>query len=88
MFWFKQCPRCSGDLYNSRDCFGPFITCLQCGLNKDVMGLPVDLKELSFEPIPAKLVPQPESGKQRRMSHGGRHHPNSEVFREASTSAA
>ena len=88
MFWFKQCPRCSGDLYQSKDWFGPFITCLQCGLNKDVMGSPVDLKELSFEPIPAPTVPKSESGKQRRLSHGGRHQDNRAVSREVSTPAA
>ena len=88
MFWFKQCPRCSGDLYHSQDWYGPFITCLQCGLNKDVMGLPVDLKELSFEPIPAPAVPKSESGKQRRLSHGGRHQTNGAVYREVATPAA
>ena len=88
MFWFKQCPRCSGDLYHSRDSFGPFITCLQCGLNKDVMGLPVDVSELSFEPIPATAVPKTKAGKKRRLSHGGRHHANSEVFREVPAPAA
>ena len=88
MFWFKQCPRCSGDLYQSRDSFGPFISCLQCGLIKDVMGLPVDPKDLSFEPIPATIVPHSESGKRRRMSRGGRHHANGGVFREVSSPAA
>ena len=88
MFWFKQCPRCCGDLYETRDWFGPFITCLQCGMNKDVTGLPVDLKELSFEPIPAPTVPKSETGKQRRMSHGGRHQSTSGVSGEASASAA
>ncbi len=32
MFWFKSCPKCgTGDLYASRDHFGPYIACLQCG---------------------------------------------------------
>ena len=31
MFWFKSCQKCKGDLYESRDSFGPFVTCIQCG---------------------------------------------------------
>ena len=31
MFWFKSCQKCEGDLYESRDSFGPFVTCIQCG---------------------------------------------------------
>ncbi len=31
MLWFKQCPKCEGDLYLDRDMYGPFVACLQCG---------------------------------------------------------
>ena len=31
MFWFKSCPRCHGDLYDSSDFYGRYIDCLQCG---------------------------------------------------------
>ncbi len=31
MLWFKQCPRCQGDLHNNRDMWGDFVSCLQCG---------------------------------------------------------
>ena len=31
MFWFKSCQKCEGDLYESRDSFGPFVTSIQCG---------------------------------------------------------
>ncbi|MBI4310929.1 MAG: hypothetical protein HY681_04015 [Chloroflexi bacterium] len=31
MLWFKQCPKCEGDLYQDRDMYGPFVSCLQCG---------------------------------------------------------
>ena len=31
MFWFKSCQKCKGDLYESRDSFGPFVTGVQCG---------------------------------------------------------
>lgn len=32
MLWLKQCPRCQqGDLHRSRDMWGDFVACLQCG---------------------------------------------------------
>ncbi|MBM3941482.1 MAG: hypothetical protein FJ316_00875 [SAR202 cluster bacterium] len=32
MFWLKSCPKCTnGDLYESRDSFGSYVACLQCG---------------------------------------------------------
>jgi hypothetical protein len=32
MLWLKCCPRCnSGDLYESRDMYGSYVACLQCG---------------------------------------------------------
>ena len=80
MFWFKQCSRCSGDLHYTRDWYGPFITCLQCGTSKDVVALPADINELSFEPISPPAVPKSESGKRRRLSNGGRHRAHSGVF--------
>lgn len=73
MFWLKQCPRCSGDLISERDAFGSFITCMQCGLSKDIKGEKVDPSQISMEPIPTPTVPQTESGVRRRLSHGGRH---------------
>ncbi len=36
MFWLKCCPRCKGDLFEQRDQFGSFFTCIQCGLSRDV----------------------------------------------------
>jgi hypothetical protein len=36
MFWFKRCPRCSGDLFEETDQYGSFITCMQCGFSKDI----------------------------------------------------
>lgn len=73
MFWLKQCPRCSGDLISERDAFGSFITCMQCGLSKDIKGAKVDPSQMSMEPVPTPTVPQTESGVRRRLSHGGRH---------------
>lgn len=31
MLWFKECPKCEGDLYMDRDMYGPFVCCVQCG---------------------------------------------------------
>ncbi len=36
MFWLKNCPRCSGDVYQETDTYGPYISCVQCGFNKDL----------------------------------------------------
>lgn len=73
MFWFKQCPRCSGDLISERDKYGTFISCMQCGLSKDVTGENIDPAKINWEPVPAPTVDQSESGVKRRLSHGGRH---------------
>lgn len=73
MFWFKRCPRCSGDLCVEWDRYGQFITCVQCGLSKDVTERDGGLLEMSAGPAPAPVVPRMEAGRQRRLSHGGRH---------------
>jgi hypothetical protein len=31
MMRLKDCPKCHGDLYESRDRYGRYVTCLQCG---------------------------------------------------------
>ena len=31
MFWLKDCPRCHGDLFQNRDYYGWYVSCLQCG---------------------------------------------------------
>ena len=73
MFWLKHCPRCGGDLHDASDWYGTFITCLQCGLNKDVTGEQLDPRALNFDVVPRPVIPKFQSGKQRRLSHGGRH---------------
>ncbi len=73
MFWFKLCPRCSGDLFEDRDQYGMFITCLQCGFNRDTSNLEGGVLVISAEPVPAPVVPSPDGTKRRRISHGGRH---------------
>ena len=73
MFWLKGCPRCSGDLYRDRDQYGHFVTCAQCGFSKDVPQDTTRLMKITAEPVCAPSVPQIETGKRRRLSHGGRH---------------
>jgi hypothetical protein len=34
--FLKGCPRCGGDLSLTRDIHGRYISCLQCGLLKDI----------------------------------------------------
>ena len=31
MYMLKGCTRCSGDLYQESDQFGPYVACVQCG---------------------------------------------------------
>ena len=76
MFWFKQCPRCSGDLYASRDPYGFFVTCIQCGFTKDVVGNFEDSLETPLTPAALSAGLQPDGAKRRRISHGGRHSSN------------
>ena len=33
---FNACPKCSGDLEVRRDIHGMFVSCLQCGLQRDL----------------------------------------------------
>ena len=73
MFWFKRCPRCSGDLFEESDQYGRFITCMQCGFSKDTVEALTDPDDISVAPIAAPAVPKFEGGKRRRISHGGRH---------------
>ena len=73
MFWLKACPRCSGDLYQDLDQYGPFVSCLQCGLSKDVSSEPGEGLQFAALPVALTPLPQLETGKHRRISHGGRH---------------
>ena len=36
MIFFSACPKCQGDVQLSHDSFGSFLSCLQCGLMRDV----------------------------------------------------
>ncbi len=35
MLWFKNCPKCRGDIYLDHDLYGDYVTCLQCGYTSD-----------------------------------------------------
>ena len=36
MIYLKQCPKCGGDLYDRKDIYGKYISCMQCGLHIDL----------------------------------------------------
>ena len=40
MIYFAACPKCQGDVTLSRDSYGNFLSCLQCGLMCDVASKP------------------------------------------------
>lgn len=72
MFWFKHCPRCSGDLFEDRDQYGKFIMCIQCGLHRDVSSVG-DLLVISAEPLPVPVESNSDGTSRRRIFNGGRH---------------
>ena len=80
MFWFKHCPRCSGDLFKDNDQYGEFITCMQCGFNRDLPVSHQGLLIISADPLPAPVVPESDGTKRRRISHGGRHFAKTVTF--------
>lgn len=45
--WLKNCPRCSGDLYNERDSYGSYVSCAQCGFQRDVTEGSLELASLA-----------------------------------------
>ncbi len=73
MFLLKGCPRCFGDLYVDHDRYGSFVSCLQCGLNREVCSQPGEPLLIASEPSLPSPVPRWQGGKLRRLSHGGRH---------------
>jgi len=63
MFWFKKCPRCSGDLHEESDQYGSYVSCVQCGFCRDTTKK-------------GKIVSPPDVGEMKtpkgRLPHGGR----------------
>ena len=80
MFWFKLCPRCSGDLFEDRDQYGKFIACMQCGLIRDVSNCEGGVLVISSEPVSAPVEPISDGGWRKRISGGGRHVFKSSAF--------
>ena len=37
VFYFKECPRCKGDVYVEKDSYGTYRKCLQCGRTQDLV---------------------------------------------------
>ena len=74
MFWFKHCPRCSGDIYEDQDSYGKFITCMQCGLTKDAPESEGGVLVISAAPMGVLKAPISDGNKRGRISHGGRHY--------------
>ena len=35
MMYFKECPKCHGDLYAAEDIHGRYLSCIQCGYLRD-----------------------------------------------------
>ena len=73
MYWLKGCPRCCGDLHFSNDQYGPFVSCMQCGLNRQVYSEPGEPLLIAAEPSLPLPLPQWQGNKRRRLSRGGRH---------------
>ena len=57
---FKACPKCHGDLEVRRDIYGMFLSCLQCGLQRD-LDAPNQAIELAKSGAPA-VMPMPADG--------------------------
>lgn len=36
MMYFKECPKCHGDLYTGEDVHGRYVSCFQCGFMRDL----------------------------------------------------
>ncbi len=72
-FWLKACPRCCGDLHVENDQYGSFVSCLQCGLNRQVCSEPGEPLLIAAEPSLPLPLPQWQGNKRRRLSYGGRH---------------
>ena len=57
MIYFKDCPRCKGDMYLAEDIFGKYLNCLQCGYLRDVKEVrPVDYASVEHAGDSAPLV--------------------------------
>ena len=51
MIYFGACPKCQGDVTLSRDSYGNFLSCLQCGLMCDVASKPTAVAKPKPKPV-------------------------------------
>ncbi len=49
---FNACPKCRGDLELRKDIYGMFVSCLQCGLQRD-LDAPTGTIEIRPQDMPA-----------------------------------
>ena len=84
MFWLKGCPHCAGDLFRTQDQYGIFVSCLQCGLSRDVSNQPGEPVLITADPVLPPPLPHMQGKKRRRISHGGRHFAKTFNFRGGS----
>jgi hypothetical protein len=52
MLFFKACPRCKGDLFDAKDQYGFYISCLQCGFQRNVEAVRLQRRLLRFSSRP------------------------------------
>ena len=52
----KGCPKCGGDLSFTSDVYGKYVTCLQCGLLKEVALAPRPVKRQRDVPAERKVA--------------------------------
>ena len=62
MMYFKECPKCHGDLYAAEDIHGRYVSCIQCGYLRD---LPLENAELRFSGT--FVIDAPKTVKKRRQ---------------------
>jgi hypothetical protein len=69
MFWLKMCPRCRGDLYDSKDGYGRYVACLQCGsyLGELEEVAPSVMQALSRQDLGGDAVNASTSGENRAL---------------------
>ena len=84
MFWLKGCPRCAGDLFRDRDQYGLFVSCLQCGLSRDLSNQAGEPVLITAGPVLPPPLPQVQGKKRSRISHGGRHFARTFIFHDGS----
>ena len=60
---FNACPKCSGDLEFRRDVYGMFVSCLQCGLQRD-LDAPSQVMEWAKPKPSSTMATKPMAGEE------------------------